>query len=137
MIVFDRMKKLCKEQNISINDLEESLNYSKNTLYRLKSQTPGTDKLAAIADYFNVSTDYLLGRTDKKRYLDFSEKDEPPIQKELKKLFDHEDINSAFAVFNGAILEKLNEEDKKMLLATWENTLRLTRHMAKLNITSK
>ncbi|HEM2308979.1 TPA: XRE family transcriptional regulator, partial [Listeria monocytogenes] len=25
---------------------------------------PGADKLKAVADYFNVSTDYLLGRTD-------------------------------------------------------------------------
>lgn len=67
MTVFERVKILCEERKISINDLEKSLGYSKNTLYRLKTQTPGSDKLQAIADYFDVSTDYLLGRTDKKR----------------------------------------------------------------------
>lgn len=62
--VFERVKTLCDERKISINDLEHSLGYSKNTLYRLKTQNPGSDKLQAIADYFNVSTDYLLGRTE-------------------------------------------------------------------------
>ncbi|WP_117161311.1 helix-turn-helix domain-containing protein [Paraliobacillus sp. X-1268] len=66
MIVFEAVKELCKERRISINDLENALGYSKNTLYRLKTQIPGADKLQAIADYFHVSTDYLLGRTDEK-----------------------------------------------------------------------
>ncbi|RDV27132.1 helix-turn-helix domain-containing protein [Lysinibacillus capsici] len=66
MTTFEIVKRLCQDRKISINDLEESLGYSKNTLYRLKTQTPGADKLAAIADYFNVSTDYLLGRSDQK-----------------------------------------------------------------------
>lgn len=65
--MFDIVKFLCDKRGISINDLEEALGYSKNTLYRLKKQNAGSDKLKAIADYFDVSTDYLLGRTDKKR----------------------------------------------------------------------
>lgn len=68
MTTFEIVKKLCNQRKISINDLEKALGYSKNILYRLKTQTPGADKLKAITDYFDVSTDYLLGRTDKKRY---------------------------------------------------------------------
>ncbi|MEK4148963.1 helix-turn-helix transcriptional regulator [Robertmurraya sp. FSL W8-0741] len=64
MTTFTRIKKLCNERKISINELENALGYSKNTLYRLKTQTPGADKLQKIADYFNTSTDYLLGRTN-------------------------------------------------------------------------
>lgn len=79
MTTFEIVKNLCSERKISINDLEKSLGYSKNTLYRLKTQTPGADKLKAIADYFDVSTDYLLGRTDKKRYYEITEKDEKDI----------------------------------------------------------
>lgn len=66
MTTFERIRNLCKDRKISINDLENALGYSKNTLYRLKTQTPGADKLEAIADYFNVSIDYLLGRTNQK-----------------------------------------------------------------------
>lgn len=63
--MFDIIKGLCDKRGISINDLEEALGYSKNTLYRLKKQNPGADKLKAIADYFDVSVDYLLGRSNK------------------------------------------------------------------------
>lgn len=62
--MFERVKELCEERNISIRELERQLGYSRNTLYSLKNQTPGIDKVVKIADYFNVSTDYLLERTN-------------------------------------------------------------------------
>lgn len=61
---FDRIKELAKKQGLSINLLEEKLGYSKNTIYNLKSSKPSTERISEIADYFHVSTDYLLGRTD-------------------------------------------------------------------------
>ena len=61
---FDRIKELAKKQDLSINLLEEKLGYSKNTIYNLKSSKPSTERISEIADYFHVSTDYLLGRTD-------------------------------------------------------------------------
>lgn len=61
---FDRIKELAKNQGLSINLLEEKLGYSRNTIYNLKNSKPSTERISEIADYFNVSTDYLLGRTD-------------------------------------------------------------------------
>lgn len=61
---FDRIKELAKKQSLSINLLEEKLGYSRNTIYNLKNSKPSTERISEIADYFNVSTDYLLGRTD-------------------------------------------------------------------------
>lgn len=61
---FDRIKELAKKQGLSINSLEEKLGYSRNTIYNLKNSKPSTERVSEIADYFNVSTDYLLGRTD-------------------------------------------------------------------------
>lgn len=63
-IAFDRIKILADKQGISINKLEENLGYGTNTLYRLKRSNPSSKTTKEIADYFNVSTDYLLGRTD-------------------------------------------------------------------------
>ncbi|HEK9625835.1 TPA: helix-turn-helix transcriptional regulator, partial [Streptococcus equi subsp. equi] len=54
----------CKQRGITLIQLEETLEYSRNTLYKLKTQKPNAERIAEIADYFNVSTDYLLGRTD-------------------------------------------------------------------------
>ena len=58
------LKNLPKKQGLSINSLEEKLGYSRNTIYNLKNSKPSTERISEIADYFNVSTDYLLGRTD-------------------------------------------------------------------------
>ncbi|MDS8571225.1 helix-turn-helix transcriptional regulator, partial [Streptococcus pneumoniae] len=62
--LFEKIKELCQNRGISINSLEETLGYSRNTIYSMKNKKPNAERLQEIADYFNVSTDYLLGRTD-------------------------------------------------------------------------
>lgn len=66
MTAFDIVKSLCEEQKLSIVELEERLNFSRNSLYSWKKNKPSSEKLEKVADYFNVSVDYLLGRTDNK-----------------------------------------------------------------------
>ena len=61
---FEIIKELAKKRGISLNQLEEKLGIGKNSLYGLKRNQPSAERLQEIADYFNVSTDYLLGRTD-------------------------------------------------------------------------
>ena len=61
---FEIVKNLCEKQGISLNTLEDKLKLGKNSLYGLKRNQPSAERLQQIADYFNVSTDYLLGRTD-------------------------------------------------------------------------
>ncbi|CIY08592.1 helix-turn-helix transcriptional regulator [Streptococcus pneumoniae] len=60
----EKIKELAKKRGIPLTKLEESLGYSTNYFYTLKTKTPNSERLQEIADYFNVSTDYLLGRTD-------------------------------------------------------------------------
>lgn len=64
---FEKIKELADKKGISINRLEEQLGFSRNTIYNMKTKKPNAERVAAIADYFNVSTDYLLGRTDNPR----------------------------------------------------------------------
>lgn len=64
MTAFDRLKLLCEKQGISVNDLEEKIGIGKNSLYSWKKNIPKGTNLLKVADYFHVSTDYLLGRTD-------------------------------------------------------------------------
>lgn len=61
---FDRVKELSQKRGISLSKLEETLGLGKNSIYALKRNQPSAERLQEIADYFNVSTDYLLGRTD-------------------------------------------------------------------------
>ena len=61
-----RLKKLRKERHISQIKLAMELNMSQNTISRYENEEreAGYATLIAIADYFNVSVDYLLGRTE-------------------------------------------------------------------------
>ena len=68
MTIFERIKKLANKQGKSLQKVSEDLGLSTNYLYRLKTQQPTAEKLALIADYFHVSVDYLLGRTQFKNF---------------------------------------------------------------------
>lgn len=80
MTMLDRIKSLCKERAISVTILEEKLNFPNNTIYQWKQRTPSLDKLQKVADYFNVSADYLLGRIDTPHFftVDYSKTENYP-----------------------------------------------------------
>ena len=63
---FVRLKELRKKKGISQLRLATDLNTTQNTISRYETgeREPGIDELVKIADYFNVSIDYLLGRTE-------------------------------------------------------------------------
>ncbi|MCL1918620.1 MAG: helix-turn-helix domain-containing protein [Peptococcaceae bacterium] len=62
----DRLKELRKQKNISQKALGEIIGLSKRGIQNYESGTnnPTSEVLSKLADYFDVSVDYLLGRTD-------------------------------------------------------------------------
>ena len=61
MSIVSNIKLLCKQRNTTIGKISKELNISSG-IYRWDKNTPSVDKLITIADYFNVSVDYLIGR---------------------------------------------------------------------------
>lgn len=61
-----RLKEIRKAKGISQLKLAMDLNMNQNTISRYETgeREPGIDDLVKIADYFHVSIDYLLERTD-------------------------------------------------------------------------
>ena len=61
-----RLKELRRTKGISQLKLALDLNTNQNTLSRYETgeREPGINELILIADYFNVSVDYLLERTN-------------------------------------------------------------------------
>lgn len=61
-----RLKQLRKERKISQLQLAFDLNMNQNTISRYENLERQADyeTLIRFADYFDVSIDYLLGRTD-------------------------------------------------------------------------
>ena len=64
-----RLKELRKERKISQLKLALDLDMNQNTISRYENMERQADyaTLVRFADYFNVSLDYLLGRTDNKK----------------------------------------------------------------------
>lgn len=77
MNTYEIIKDLAKEKGISIRQLEINFGYSNGYIGSWKRQTPNSNELSRIADYFDVSVDYLLGRENKNisKRVDLSEDD--------------------------------------------------------------
>lgn len=109
---FEIVKDLCEKQGISLNTLEDKLKLGKNSLYGLKRNQPSAERLQQIADYFNVSTDYLLGRTDNPAIArDKVAKTEIDLKKDAAKSF----------FYDG---HELNDEDYDLISSLLETRMR-------------
>ena len=64
-----RLRELRLERNMSQKRLAMELSMTQNTISRYENgeREPGIKELIRIADYFNVSLDYLLERSEQKR----------------------------------------------------------------------
>jgi len=69
-MIEDRLKQLRKENSLTQKELADKLNISKGSIamYETGKRSPDNEILSIIADFFDVSTDYLLGRSNIRRY---------------------------------------------------------------------
>nr|DAN69449.1 MAG TPA: repressor protein [Caudoviricetes sp.] len=109
---FEKIKELADKQGISLNILEEKLGFSRNTIYNMKKSTPNIERVSKIADYFNVSTDYLLGRTENPNIAKDGDASAP---------LDLRDIAAQSMLFDG---KPLTEEDIDFITAVLEAHLK-------------
>lgn len=56
----DIIKDLCKAKGISVNKLEKDLGFGTGYVSKLDKSIPNVKKIKAIADYFDVSVDFLM-----------------------------------------------------------------------------
>lgn len=64
MNLYEKIKELAAQKKMSIKQLEEHLGYGNGVIGRWKNSNPGIDKIQAVAKFFNVSVDYLLGNEE-------------------------------------------------------------------------
>ena len=92
--------------------LLEKLGIGKNSLYGLKRNQPSAERLQQIADYFDVSIDYLLGRTENPNIAKDGDASAP---------LDLRDIAAQSMLFDG---KPLTEEDIDFITAVLEAHLK-------------
>jgi len=106
-----RIKQLRKENKITQEELGKMFGMVKSTisLYENGKSNPDDEIKQKIADQFNVSIDWLLGRTDERRTADEIIAEYKEKELEFEELFDRFNI-----YFEG---RKLTEKDKKSIIS--------------------
>ena len=66
-VSLDRIKALCKERGVTVSQMARDLGFGEGAIYKWPKNQPSGERVARVAKYLNVSTDYLYGRTDLKQ----------------------------------------------------------------------
>lgn len=115
----DRVKKICKERKIPISKLERELGFSNGYISQLKKGVFPSDRLILIANYLQVSTEFLMNGVDNDGLTD---KDNRDIARDM------ENIRSKLLSGSDGSLsydgEPIPEEDAELLLGQIELMMR-------------
>ncbi|NCB31872.1 MAG: hypothetical protein EOM66_10760, partial [Clostridia bacterium] len=114
MDAIDRILGLIQTSDITKNKMLTDLKLSKNSFvnWKKRGNVPPGDVLSQIADYFGVSVDYLLGRTE--------EKGTSPSEDELAPLLQEPYMREPYMreIYNELV--RLSPETRKLILAQIE-----------------
>lgn len=89
MTSVDRVKTICKERKIPISRLEKDLGFSNGYIGQLRKGVLPDDRLRAIADYLDVTTQYLMvGDDSEKPAPVLTARDERDITKDLNRIME-------------------------------------------------
>lgn len=66
MGVVDRIRTLCEEKGITINKLEKEVEIGRGNIARWDKHKPNILNVQKVADYFSVTTDYILTGNENK-----------------------------------------------------------------------
>lgn len=133
MTIKTRIQDLARSRKTTLAELERTLNFGNGTINKWDKRSPSSDKLREVADYFDVTVDYLLGRTDTPQ---FKARDERDVQKTLEEMTQGLSNENALSYMkNGG--EELSPEDAELLRASLENVIRQSKLIAKHKFTPK
>lgn len=130
MSIGERIRELRIEKGYDQQKICDLLNIEQSTLsnYENDRRIPKLDFIVILADIFQVSTDYILGKTELKNYNSYrpqlTASDEKDIQKDLKRMMDDLDSGKSGPTYYGGDLE-LDEYDREVLKGSLEQALRI------------
>ncbi|WP_203663740.1 helix-turn-helix domain-containing protein [Lacticaseibacillus sp. 53-4] len=132
----DRLKKL-RGDGRTQEDVAKAVGVSRAAYSHFENNRnePDNDTLKKLAQYYDVSIDYLLGRTDKRHYYSLTEKDQKSIDEELERIINGLDDKSGVNFFKNDA--EISDHDRELLVASLRSSLALAHEMAKKSFTPK
>ncbi|KRL84564.1 MULTISPECIES: helix-turn-helix domain-containing protein [Ligilactobacillus] len=130
-----RIRDLRKEKRISQTELANVVHVSQQTVTAWENDKaePSSSAISKLADFFGVTTDYLLGKTSTPQ---FTAKHENDIQETLKNMIEGLTNDTSLAYLkNGS--EEIDEESAALLKSSLESTLRQAQILAQQKFTPK
>lgn len=136
--MYSRINDLCKAKGTNVTAMCRELDIARSSLSELnrgRTKSLSYEYISKIANYFDVSPDYIAGKTDiKEKAPILTEKDERDISKRLDQtLSDLENAQGAL-MFDG---EPLDDVTKELLIASLKKDLEMGKRIAKQKFTPK
>ncbi|GGB41375.1 hypothetical protein GCM10011409_18610 [Lentibacillus populi] len=128
----ERLRELRKEKKLTMKELGKIFSLAESTIsgYESGTRKPDIDQVKKFADYFDVQTDYLLGRSNNKKggapyTTPLTEKDEKDIAKRMEKM--RKDLMEGNSDGDGLNFmgEPMSEEAVESLLEALEHAERI------------
>lgn len=131
----ERIQQLRTAKGYTQDSLGDRLNVSPKTIgtWERESRKPPIDKISEMATLFGVSTDYLLGKTDKPHYYSLSNKEKLDIGDQAQRIIDGLDSNTDVNFFG----EPMTEEQKQSMRDIIATGLLINKEKAKKKFTPK
>jgi transcriptional regulator with XRE-family HTH domain len=92
---------------------------------------------AVERDVLNETANKTKPLINKDNLPELTAKDERDVKKELQKMIDDLNNQNSYAAYDGQTINDMDEEDRELLIASLENSLRLAKRLAKQKFTPK
>ena len=129
-----RLKSLRKEIGKTQDEMSKALRIQRSTYgeYERGRIMPSTDRIKDLADYFGVSTDYLLGKTNftthEEKASTISSSDIIDVSSVMNLMLDQLKNKNASLKFEGI---ELNEAAREILISNIENSMKMAKMLIK------
>ena len=114
----ERVRAICSDRKIPISRLERDLGFSNGYIAQLRKGVFPADRLAMIAEYFGVTTDFLLTGEETKKAPDLTEKDRRDIERRLSAMIADLSGPTDGLMFDG---EPIDDETRQLLEVSLRN----------------
>lgn len=133
---YDEFIKMCSLKGVSRTKACTDCGVSRTAWHKWQSgATPNGATLDKLADYFGVTTGYLLGKEyPKKEAPALTEKDERDISKKLEETLNQLESSQDGLMFDG---EPMDDITRELLLTSLRNSMEMGKKIAKQKYTPK